>query len=123
MTELVQRLAEPAVEYLTRPDGQRTGVILRWEDYQTLRAYVPADLDVLMNLSKPELQALAEGMLSSPHQQRLSELLQRNRVGSLNHAEEAEMDHLLEHVDYMNILKARALYTLQKLTEKQGAYA
>ncbi len=116
------RLAEPAVEYLTRPDGQRTGVVLRWEDYQTLRAYMPTDPDVLMNLSQPELQALAEGMLSSPHQQRLSDLLQQSRAGTMNHAEEVELDRLLEHVDYMNVLKARALYTLQRLAEKQESY-
>ncbi len=108
------RIAEPAIEYLTRPDGQRTGVVLRWEDYQTLRAYVPADPDVLMNLSGPELQALAEGMLSSPHQQRLGELLRRNRVGTMSSAEEAELDRLLEHVDHMNVLKARAQYTLHR---------
>lgn len=117
-----QRLAEPAVEYLSRPDGQRTGVVLRWEDYQTLRAYMPTDPDALMGLSKPELQALAEGMLAAPHQQRLTDLLQRNRAGTLNHAEEAELDRLLEYVDNMNVLKARALYTLQKLAEKQESY-
>ena len=72
-------LADSTIEYLTRADGQRTGVVLRWEDYQALRAYVPADPDMLVNLSEPELQVLANGMLSSAHQQRLSELLQHNR--------------------------------------------
>jgi len=116
------KIAEPAIEYLTRPDGQRTGVVLRWEDYQTLRAYVPTDPDVLMSLSEPELQALAEGMLSSPYQQRLGELLQHNRAGTMNGAEEVELDRLLEHVDHMNVLKARAQYTLQKLAETQEPY-
>ena len=109
------RIAEPAIEYLTRPDGQRTGVVLRWEDYQTLHAYMPTDPDVLMNLSEPELQALAEGMLSSPYQQRLGELLRRNRAGTISSAEDVELDRLLEHVDHMNVLKARAQYTLQRL--------
>jgi hypothetical protein len=116
------RIAEPAIEYLTRPDGQRTGVVLRWEDYQTLRAYIPTDPDMLLNMSEPELQALAEGMLSWPHQQRLSELLERNRSGIVNPTEEAELDHLLEHVDHMNLLKARAQYTLKKLAETQESY-
>lgn len=111
------RIAEPVVEYITEADGRRTGVILGWEDYQTLRAYLPADPDMLMNMSEPELQALAEGILSSPYQQRLSELLQRNQTGTLSQAEEAELDRLLAHVDYMNILKARAQYTLKKLAE------
>jgi hypothetical protein len=110
-------LADSTIEYLTRADGQRTGVVLRWEDYQALRAYVPADPDMLVNLSEPELQVLANGMLSSAHQQRLSELLQHNRAETIDSAAEAELDHLIEHVDYMNILKARAKYTLQRLAE------
>ena len=113
------RLAEPAVEYLVQADGRRTGVVLRWEDYQTLRAYMPTDPDILMNMSEPELQALAEGMLASPHQQRLAELLQRNQAGNMSGAEETELDRLVEHVDHMNVLKARARYTLQKLAKTQ----
>lgn len=105
-------LASP-VEYLVREDGQRMGVVLRWEDYQTLRTHVPSDPDILVNLSEPELQTLAEGMLSSRYQQRLDALLLRNREGATDDAMERELDRLLEYVDHMNVLKARANYTLQ----------
>ncbi|MCX6029063.1 MAG: hypothetical protein NT169_07140 [Chloroflexi bacterium] len=114
-------LASP-VEYLVREDGQRTGVVLRWEDYQTLRASVPSDPDILVNLSEPELQTLAEGMLSSRYQQRLDELLQRNREDTTDGAAERELDRLLEYVDHMNVLKARANYTLQRLAETKEPY-
>jgi hypothetical protein len=73
------------------------------------------DPDLLVGISKPELQVLAEGMLSSRHQEQLNELLQRNREQGLSRDEENEMDLLLERVDSMNTLKARAMYTLQWL--------
>lgn len=85
------RIAEPVVGYVTEADGRRIGVILGWEDYQTLRAYLPTDPDLLVNISEPELQALAEGILSSPYQQRLSELLQRNQSGVITQTEEVEV--------------------------------
>lgn len=75
------------------------------------------DPDILVNLSEPELQALAEGMLSSRYQQRLDELLQRNREGTADGEMERELDRLLEYVDHMNVLKARANYTLRRLAE------
>lgn len=42
------------------------------------------------------------------------ELLRRNREEQLSADEEEELDRLLEQVDYMNVLKARAMYTLQQ---------
>ena len=56
-------------------------------------------------------------MLSSSHQERLDELLQRNREEGLNNADEHELDQLLARINLMNALKARALYTLQWLGE------
>ena len=114
-------LAPPPVKYIVEEDGQRTGVVIEWEDYQTLQAtFLTAsspDPDLLVGVSEPELQVLAEGILSSRHQERLNELLQRNREGGLSSGEEHEMDLLLERVDLMNTLKARATYTLQWLRE------
>ncbi|OGO41140.1 MAG: hypothetical protein A2Z04_08935 [Chloroflexi bacterium RBG_16_57_9] len=109
-------IVPPPVQYLVREDGQRTGVVLEWEDYQTLQAALSSDPDLLIGLSEHELQALAEGILSTHHQERLNELLQRNREGALSAGEEQELDRLLEHVDYMNTLKARAMYTLQRVS-------
>ena len=58
---------------------------------------------------------MAEGILSPRYQERLNELLQHNREGVLSDDEEQELDLLLEHIDHMNTLKARATYTLQWL--------
>lgn len=88
--------------------------MLTWEDYENLQATLSTDPDLLRNLNEAELKALAEGMLSSRYQERLDELLQRNREQELSSGEERELDDLLEYVDTMNTLKARAMYTLQQ---------
>jgi len=107
------RIPSP-VQYLVEENGQRTGVVLSWEDYQNLQAVFSTDPDLLVGLDETELQVLAKGMLSAPHQERLAELLQRNREAKLSPSEQTELDRLLEYVDSMNILKARAIYTLQQ---------
>jgi len=88
--------------------------VLTWEDYENLQATLSTDPDLLRNLNEAELKALAEGMLSSRYQERLDELLQRNREQELSSGEERELDDLLEYVDTMNTIKARAMYTLQQ---------
>lgn len=108
------------VKYITEEDGQRVGVVLNWEDYQNLRARFPEDPDLLPGLNEEELRALAEGMLSPQHQERLHELLERNRNQSLTDEEMQELDRLLERVDLLNILKARATLTLQELYRRQA---
>jgi len=99
--------------------ARRTAVVLRWEDYQSLRTRLSADQDLLVGLSESELRALAEGMLAPSRQERLSSLLERHREGQLREKEENELDQLLAHVDSMNVLKARATLTLQQLGEKE----
>ena len=70
---------------------------------------------MLVGLSAAELQALSAGVLVTPQQERLTTLLERNRAGQLNPDEARELDSLLERVDSMNTLKARARYTLHHL--------
>jgi hypothetical protein len=103
------------VQYLVGEDGQRTGVVLAWPDYQALRAAWPDDPEQLAGFSEAELEALSEGLLTPAHQARLTELLQRNRTEGLSTDETRELDHLLEQVDDLNTLKARAQYTLHQL--------
>ncbi len=76
-----------------------------------------SDPDLLVGLSRDALVALAEGVLAPAGQARLTHLLERNRLGMLTAAEERELSALVEGVDQMNLVKARALYTLQKLDE------
>jgi hypothetical protein len=103
----------PQIQYIVNDDGQRTAVVIRWEDYVNLQDRLSSDPDLLSGLSELELQALAEGMLSPGRQERLDDLLERNREGTLSDSEQEELDQLLAYIDSMNILKARAIYTLQ----------
>ena len=110
-------LAEMPIEYLVKEDGERTAVVLRWSDFQTLQAMFPTDPDVLPGLNRSALIALAEGMLAPVRQERLAELLDRNQADALTATEQHELDELLEYLDQMNLIRARALYTLQKLDD------
>jgi hypothetical protein len=110
------------VEYLVSEDGRRTGVVLRWEDYEKLTSQSVADPDLLYGMNEAELRALATGMLASPHDERLNGLLARNQQGRLSVDEARELDELVNYLDQMNVLKARALLTLQRLNEEKEAY-
>jgi hypothetical protein len=75
--------------------------------------------ELLNDLSVDELEALAESKLAPAAQTRMSDLLARNTEGQLTADEQVELDQILKRIDQLNILKARALLTLQSL--KVGA--
>ena len=102
------------VRYITEENGQRVGVVLTWQDYQYVQARLMSDADLLPGMNEAELLGPAEGMLSPQHQERLGELLQRNRNQTLMPAETQELNGLLNDIDLLNILKARAKLTLQQ---------
>jgi hypothetical protein len=79
------------------------------------------DEDLLTNISPAELQALANIALSPAPQAQLSDLLARNADGEISPEETAMLDRLLEQVDQLNLLKARAHYTLQYLSRSDAA--
>jgi hypothetical protein len=79
------------------------------------------DEDLLTNISAAELQALANIALSPAAQTQLSDLLMRNADGEISPEETAILDRLLEQVDQLNLLKARAHYTLQYLSRLVAA--
>ncbi|MBU1660351.1 MAG: hypothetical protein KKD28_02630 [Chloroflexi bacterium] len=108
------------IRYIVEEDGQRTGVVLGWNDYKHLKAMFPVDQDLLLGFNEAELQTLAEGMLSPQYQQQLAELSLRNREDTLNSADQNKFDHLLERIDHLNILKARAKYTIQQLHKENA---
>ncbi|MFO1429361.1 MAG: hypothetical protein U1F76_04360 [Candidatus Competibacteraceae bacterium] len=99
------------LHYLTDDKGKRIGVLLNMEEYSRL-VKQNMDKDLLIGLSQAELQALAQMMLAPTAQSRLDELLARNAESPLSAEETAELDRLLEQVDQLTILKARARYTL-----------
>ena len=114
-----QAVASPQIQYIVDDSGQRTAVVIKWDDYQALQARLGSDPDLIVGLTEFELRALAESMLSPGRQERLGELLGLNRERELDDTEAAELDQLLADIDAMNILKARATYTLQQLRFSQ----
>ena len=73
-----------------------------------------SDPELLHNLSRTELHALANSKLAYADQTRLNDLLARNTDYQLSNREAAELDTLLEQIDELTIIKTRARYTLQK---------
>jgi uncharacterized protein with von Willebrand factor type A (vWA) domain len=100
------------LQYITDEQGERVGVILDLAEYQRLANLPSPDLDFLVGLSQAELQALADSKLAPTAQTRLDDLLARQDESTLSLEEIAELDHLLEQVDQLNVLKTRARYTL-----------
>jgi len=103
-----------AVHYLTNAAGERVGVVLDLDTYEQLIAQAQ-DAELLLNLNREELTALANSTLALEKQSVLDELLTRNANEQLSEAEQTRLDELLTQVDHLNLLKARARYTLQNL--------
>jgi hypothetical protein len=101
------------MQYITNEAGERVGVVLDWTTYQTLAVSSPKDPDLLQDLSLPELQTLAQVSLGLDTQAELNRLLEQNHENLLSDGEQDRLDHLMEQIDQLNIIKARASYTLQ----------
>lgn len=74
--------------------------------------------EILTGVSVDELDALAAGVLIPAAQSRMDDLLARNTEHRLSADEEAELDDLVRKVDHLNLLKARARYTIEHLGAK-----
>lgn len=103
-----------AVRYITNEAGERVGVLLDVETYERLVAS-QNNPELLTGLSREELLTLADSTLALEAQSKLSHLLAENAEGRLVASDLTELDHLLTQVDYLNILRARARYTLKHL--------
>ena len=79
------------------------------------------DEDLLTNVSPAELQALASLSIAPDEQAKLSDLLARNTEDQLSTEELEKLDRLLDQLDQLNILKARAQYTLQYFNQASAA--
>ena len=104
-----------------KDNGERVGVVLSWKDYQELCAAQSDDPELLVGLNDAELERLTGSMLALRLQERLSHLLHLSQEGNPNIEEQQELDRLLEQVDQMNVLKARAIYTLRQRQETTAA--
>jgi hypothetical protein len=106
---MAKQLTPMPVQYITEENGRKVGVVLKWADYVRLLANSEGDPDILAGLTYSELEALAHSKLASERQDRLGELLARQDAGALSDDESRELDRLLDQIDQLNILKARAL--------------
>ena len=70
--------------------------------------------EILVGLTIPELEALADSLLAPAAQHRMDHLLARCKEKQLTSSEEATLDGLLGKVDQLTILKARARFTLDQ---------
>ncbi len=67
----------------------------------------------LRGLSESELQVLAAAVISPARQKVLGHLLDKNQDHTLSDEEAIELDKLVDEIDQVALLKARALYTLR----------
>jgi hypothetical protein len=78
--------------------------------------------ELLTGVSLDELEALAAGVLIPAKQARLDELIEGARQNRLTADEDAELDDLLNKVDQLNLLRARAQYTIQQFGAKVSRF-
>lgn len=77
-----------------------------------------SETKLLPNISTAGLKALAGAMLAPQAQSRLDELLQGISEGELSEVEMKEVDAILKETDELNLIKARAEYTLRHQSER-----
>ncbi|MEM9215999.1 MAG: hypothetical protein AAGD25_16840 [Cyanobacteria bacterium P01_F01_bin.150] len=105
------------IQYITNEAGERVGVMLDIAMYKQLTHPLANDPECLLNVSKAELQAFANIELALSSQQMLNALLSKSKEEQLSETESNTLDQLLEQVDQLTVLKARAKYTLHRLQD------
>lgn len=104
------------IQYVTNTQGDRVGVLLDVETYQRLLQQCQIeDPELLLNFSREELKVLAECKLVPEEQAQIDQILERNALRQLSDSEVERLDAVLKKVEYLNKLRSRAKYTLQKL--------
>jgi short-subunit dehydrogenase involved in D-alanine esterification of teichoic acids len=78
---------------------------------------MPNEINLLINADG--LAALAELSLAPKSQTKLDDLLTRNSAGMLTPDEVIELDSLLNQIDALNIVKARAGLALLQMKAKE----
>ncbi len=78
---------------------------------------MPNEINLLINADG--LAALADLSLASKSQTKLDDLLTRNSAGTLTPDEVMELDSLLNQIDALNIVKARAELALLQMKAKE----
>jgi hypothetical protein len=101
--------------FLTNEQGQAVEVVLDVSTYERLLRSQSQDPKLLRDLSREQLEALAKGTLTTTDESKLHDLVEKKKAGVLTYAEVGQLQALLEQVDQLALVKARALYTLHKM--------
>lgn len=105
-------MAEP--KFVTSPQGT-VEVIMDEQTYEALVSSNSPDPLLLRDLTLEQLKALAEGKLTTDTQVQLNGLIQTEKADKATAEESATLDKLLHQLDQLNLLKAKAFYTLKKI--------
>lgn len=100
--------------FLTNEQGQTVEVVLDVSTYERLLRLQSADPKLLRDFSREQLEALAKSTLTTPEESQLHDLVEKKKAEALTAEETAKLDALLEQVDQLALVKARALYTLHR---------
>lgn len=131
--EMIRHAYQDAAHLIIQRDGIPVVAILPMADYERWRtpqtataedqATSQAALSPLVGLSEAELRALAQAVIAPERQSQLHSALVENRNPVLTDTDRLALDdvleRLLEEVDQLALLKARALYTLQQRRRSQ----
>ena len=98
--------------FVTNAQGERVGIILDLSTYEQMLSSQD-DPELLTGMTEVELAALSESELAPGNQQRLQDLAEKSSEQALSESESEQLGYLLEQVDHLNVLKARARYTLK----------
>ena len=82
---------------------------------------MPNETNILPNVSVSGLRALADAVLAPNAQSQLDDLLARNSEGKLTEEESKQLDALIGQIDELNLLKARADFTLRQQEDTSGS--
>jgi hypothetical protein len=100
--------------FLTNQQGQ-VEVVLDVATYERLVRSQSSDPKLLRDLSREQLEALAKSTLTTVEESTLHSLVEKKKAQGLTAEETKQLGVLLEQVDQLALVKARALYTLHKM--------
>jgi hypothetical protein len=100
--------------FLTNDKGQ-VEVVLDVATYERLLRSQSSDPKLLRDLTREQLEALAKGTLTTSEESKLHQLVEKKKKEGLTPEETVRLDELLEQVDQLALVKARAMYTLHTM--------
>ena len=101
--------------FLTDDQGQAVEVVLDMDTYERLLLSQSSDPRLLRDFSREQLEALAKSTLTTAEESDLYGLIEKKKGEGLSADETAKLQGLLDQIDQLALIKARALYTLHKM--------